>query len=227
MDISAATKFPTVGPSLGITELEDRIPVFLSRRIQQLLAKSLGTLTVIPGYRFSDIVQVQTDDLDGYSGWYGEAVYAFHGAKAHFCDSFAQDIANDREDMQEGFKASQRDAAGVAWTAEQEAMTPAVFWVDDPSDSQDDFEQRWEDNPGDLFSLQLNVSFRLRDDAGNKSGADEIEISAGLNVDYVVVQRGCLLRAHTEIIILNDLNRNPRLLMDAFAVVDEFFANLT
>lgn len=190
---------------------------------------SILKLSAIEGHRYDDVFGVQLDDLTAYSGWHGDAVFAFHPAKQRFSEVFAEDIASDREDMLDSFKEGQRDVLEPdgLWSDVLEAMDAKTFWetfrsADPGLDAQGHAQKHWENNAGNLFSLQIIARYRAREDVGNVSGEDEIEVTAGLNGDYVLMQHDFLVRSITQVIPVAE----PGRLLQAFAEVDRFFEEL-
>lgn len=231
---------------VSVPAAEDRTPIFLSRRIQRLIGEVLVHLAAIDGHRYDDLSPMPHPD-GGYHGWLAEAVFTFHGAKHRFPETFGEDILADQEAMWDTFRHGQREVLEPEglWTTAMEAMDSLTFWEEfippepdsDPGEAcakrpplaetpQGRFQRRWEERPGELFSLQVSVLYVAPGEADNQTGEAEVQIVAGLNGDYVTYHKDILIKSIKRTLTERELNGDPRRLLTAFAEVVEFFDTL-
>lgn len=237
----------------SVPEAQDRLPPFLSRRIKRLLTEHIIKLSAWAGHKYNSVEPVPLGK-NTFTGWKGQAVFAFQNAKNRFCASFAEDIATDRDLMMQSFKNGQQEVleSDGLWTDEMAAMDAATFWEEfippepgqpckrsqldlfaTPCDKrlpfddtlQGHFLRGWEDNDGDLFSLELAVTFIASNDGENKTGGDEIQIVAGLNGDYVLLATHYIKR-WSRTLALADIEYDPTILQKTFDVASAFFESL-
>lgn len=233
----------------------DRLPPFLSRRIKRLLTETIVKLSAWVGHKYDSIEPIPHGKI-AFTGWRGEAVFAFQNAKKRFQTSFAEDISTDRDLMMQSFKNGQQEVLEPdgLWTDEMEAMNAETFWEEfippepgqpckrsqldlfaTPCNKRLPFEETlqghflrgWEDNDGDLFSLEIVITFVAKNDDGNMSGLDEIQMVAGLNGDYVLLNtHPHYIKVWRRTLALTDIRHDPAILQKSFDLAVEFFETL-
>lgn len=226
------------------------MPPFLSRRLKRLVTDLVVHLAAWEGNKYDRVEAIPFPDFEGnycpdgkFTGWKGQAVFSFQGAKRRFAGVFEEDVNIDQNLMMIAFKVGQQEVLELRglWTQDLDAMDAETFWnefIPPEADGsagprlpfedtlQGHFKKRWEDNDGDLFSLEISATYRAANDDGNMTGSDEIAILAGLNGDYILFQAPFLLRKWDKVVALSEIAADPAVLCRAFNEALEFFERL-